>query len=60
MSKEEELIALKKELIALEKEVEQLEEILNNKKKKLDEIKNSNSSMSYFFNWMQNQRDKNN
>jgi hypothetical protein len=53
MSKEE-------ELIALEKEIEQLEEILNNKKKKLDEIKNSNSSMSYFFNWMQNQRDKNN
>jgi hypothetical protein len=53
MSKEE-------ELKSLQKEIEQLEEILNKRKKKYDEIKNSNSSMSYFFNWMQSQRDKNN
>ena len=51
MSKEE-------ELLALEKEIEQLEEILINKKNKLNEIKNSNSSNSYFFSWMQNQRGK--
>jgi hypothetical protein len=46
------------ELIALEKEIEQLQEILNNKKKKLNEIKNSSSSNSYFFNWMQIERGK--
>ena len=48
------------ELIALEKEIEQLQEILNKRKKKYDEIKNSISSNSNFFSWMQSQRNKNN
>jgi hypothetical protein len=45
-------------LIALEKEIEQLENILRNKKKKYDEIKNTDTHFySYLRDWMQEQKE---